>query len=443
MTTTSAAPTPRSPGVTAGLLGPPRAWCHPTAAGLLAAACLALTPPASAQRPVGRSSAASHAGLAPAPAAAPARVAACRARVDQMRRALRDVHARQRNVGLGAAVLLGDELVLSEGLGYADLEHRVPVTRDTRFGVASVTKAFTGVALLALRESGRVDLDAPIQRYVPDFPVKPGRAITPRLLAAHLAGLRHWKEGERTPVLYATHFADVAGLLPLFKDDTLVVAPGTQYSYSSHGYNLLAAAVQAAAGERFQNYVTRTVIAPLGLRSTGFDDVRLPNPHRARRYAFYDPFTLAADTTRVYRIPDWDYSHNTGGGNMYATADDLARFGRALMRPGLLSPASLALLYAKPRVDTVESPMSFGWFVREAGAGGPATRGRRLHITGANPGLQAGLQVYPDDDLVTVVLSNTHGVGARSGEMVSELPERVAAICLGRPVPPVPGAPRP
>jgi CubicO group peptidase (beta-lactamase class C family) len=192
--------------------------------------------------------------------------------------------------------------------------------------------------------------------------------------------------------------------------------------------------------------VTRTVIAPLGLRSTGFDDVRFPNPHRARRYAFYDPFTLAADTTRVYRIPDWDYSHNTGGGNMYATADDLARFGRALMRPGLLSPASLALLYAKPRVDTVESPMSFGWFAREAGAGGPATRGRRLHITGANPGLQAGVQVYPDDDLVTVVLSNTHGVGARSGEMVSELPERVAAICLGRPVPPAPparGAPRP
>jgi hypothetical protein len=75
----------------------------------------------------------------------------------------------------------------------------------------------------------------------------------------------------------------------------------------------------------------------------------------------------------------------------------------------------------------------------------PSSRASDAAVTGANPGLQAGLQVYPDDDLVTVVLSNTDGVGARSGEMVSELPERVAAICLGRPVPPAPprqGAPR-
>ncbi len=433
MAITSAAPGPPPRGATGPLLASPRVWHRRTAAGVLAAAGLAAPPPAaSAQR-------------APGGAPGEARLTACRARVDAMRGALRDLHARQKNVGLGAAVLLGGEFVLSEGLGHADLEHRVPVTRDTRFGVASVTKAFTGSALLMLRDAGRQDLDAPVQRYVPSFPPKPGGSTTPRLLAAHLAGVRHWKEGERSPALYATHFADVAGILPLFKDDTLVVPPRTRYSYSSHGYNLLAAAVQAASGERFQDYVTRAVIAPLGLRSTGFDDVRLPIPHRARRYAFYDPFTLAPDTTRVYRVPDRDYSHNTGGGNMYATAEDLARFGRALMRPGLLSPAALALLHTRPRVDTVTSPMSFGWFVREPGAGGaggvgPGGGRRRLHITGANPGVQAAVHVYPDDDLVTVVLSNTHGVGARSGEMVAELPERVAALCLGWPAP---GAPRP
>ena len=74
--------------------------------------------------------------------------------------------------------------------------------------------------------------------------------------------------------------------------------------------------------------------------------------------------------------------------------------------------------------------MSFGWFVRKAGDGP-----RRIHITGSNPGLQAAVHVYPDDDLVTVVLSNTHGVGARSGEMVADLPERLAALCLGWPLP--------
>ena len=78
---------------------------------------------------------------------------------------------------------------------------------------------------------------------------------------------------------------------------------------------------------------------------------------------------------------------------------------------------------------SVESSLSFGWFVRKTGDGP-----RRIHITGSNLGLQAAVHVYPDDDLVTVVLSNTHGVGARSGEMVADLPERLAARCLGWPL---------
>lgn len=364
-------------------------------------------------------------GASRRPATVPSSTAACRDARDEMRRALRSTHDRQKNVGVGAAVLLGGTFVLSEGLGYADLEHRVRVTRATRFGIASVTKAFTGAALLKLHEAGRLDLDAPIQRYVPAFPAKPGGAITPRLLAAHRAGLRHWNDDERTPALYATHFADVVDILALFSNDTLLAAPGAAYSYSSPGYNLLAAAAQAAAGKRFEDYVADAVIAPLALRSTGFDDVRRVNPHRARRYAYYDPHTFAEDTTRVFRVPDWDYSHNMGGGNMYATAEDLARFGRAPARPGLLSRASLDLLHAPPAGGTPASAMRFGWFVRPAGAGP-----RRMHVTGSNTGLQAAVHVYPDHDLAVVVLSNTHGVGARSGEMVVELPERLAALCM-------------
>ena len=360
--------------------------------------------------------------------------ARCREHAEGMRQALRATHERQRTVGLAAAVLVDGELVLSEGLGYADLEHQVPVTRETRFGVASVTKAFTGVALLKLREAGRLDLDAPIQQYVPAFPAKASGTITPRLLAAHLAGIRHWGEDERTPALYAKHFDDVINILPLFKDDALVAPPGTAYNYSSYGYNLLAMAIQTASGERFQDYVARVAITPLGLRGTGFDDVRRALPHRARRYSYYEPTTFAEDTTAVYRVPEWDYSHNMGGGNMYSTAEDLARFGRALMRPGLLSQSSLDLLYTRPRTATAESRMSFGWFVRGAEEGP-----RRIHINGSNAGVQAAVHVYPDHDLVTVILSNTWGVGSRSGEMGTELPERVAAICMGWPEP---GAPK-
>ncbi len=398
--------------------------------------------PRPARRALARAASALAFGLAcgAGPRAAPAQAAgggpraACAASGDAMRQAVRRVHERQKNVGLAAVAFLRGTPAFAEYLGYADLEQRAPVTRATRFGVASVAKAFTGAAMLRLHEAGRLDLDAPVQRYVPNFPAKPGGPITPRLLAAHRAGVRHWKDGERTPALYATHFDDVAGTVALFAADSLVAPPGARYSYSSPGYNLLAAAVQAAAGERFQDYVARVVLAPLGLADTGFDDVRRVNPGRARRYAYYDPYTFAPDTARVFRVPEWDYSHNLAGGNMYSTAEDLARFGRAVARPGLLSRASLDLLAARAPGDTAGPVMNAGWFVRPAAAGP-----RRLHINGSNAGLQSALYVYPDHDLVVAVLSNTHGVGAQSGEMVVELPERVAALCMGWPAP----APRP
>jgi len=357
-------------------------------------------------------------------------LATCRDRNQALKAAVADIQRRQRNIGLSALVMLGGETVIAENLGYADLEHRVPVTNETRFGVASITKAFTGLSLLKLHEAGRIDLDAPIQRYVPAFPVKPGGVITPRLLAAHLAGIRHWGQ-ERNAALYARHFDDVSDVLTLFKDDTLVAPPGTKASYSSYGYNLIGAAIQSASGVKYQDYVNREIISRLGLRNTGFDDVRRVLPNRARRYSYFDPWTFAVDSNAVYRVPDWDYSHNTAGGNMYSTAADLARLGQAIEQPGLLSKESLDLLYRRPSVGAVQASMSFGFFPSDSTA-----PHRILGIGGSNAGLQAGLSVYPEQDLVIVVLANTWGIGSNSGEMVGVFPARLAAICMGWPEPP-------
>ena len=346
-------------------------------------------------------------------------------RRQDLKDALADIQRRQRNIGLSALVMLGGETVVSENLGFADLEHRVPVTNETRFGLASITKAFTGLSLLKLHEAGRIDLDAPIQRYVPAFSVKPGGVITLRLLAAHLAGIRHWGQ-ERNAALYARHFDDVNDVLTLFKDDTLVAPPGTRASYSSYGYNLIGAAIQSASGVKYQDYVNREIITRLGLSHTGFDDVRRVMPNRARRYSYFDPWTFAVDSNAVFRVPDWDYSHNIAGGNMFSTAQDLALFGRAIEHPGLLSKESLDLLYQRPTVGTVQATMSFGFFVSDSTA-----PHRLLNIGGSNAGVQSGLFVYPEEDLVIVVLSNTWGIGSNSGEMNGALLSRLAAICMG------------
>jgi serine beta-lactamase-like protein LACTB len=344
-----------------------------------------------------------------------------------VRRAALITHDKQRNVGLSIAVSQRGRVVFSEGLGFADLEDSVRVTPRTRFTVASITKAFTGVALLKAVEAGLIDLDAPIQRYVPSFPTKPGVPITPRLLAAHLGGIRHWR-AERTPELYARHFDDIDQILPLFAADSLVVAPATRYSYSSYGYNLLGAALQAATKQPYQRYVAEQIFAPLALHATQFDDVRQVIAHRARHYSYFD-LTSFARLTAPVRVPDWDYSHNMAAGDILTTPEDLVRFGGALLRPGFLSAGSWRVLTTRPRIGEATSPMASGLFI-----GDTTTGPRRLYINGSNAGVQAGLYIFPDAELVIAIISNAWGIGSNSAEMVgdqpNDLPRRIAAVYL-------------
>lgn len=346
----------------------------------------------------------------------------------RIRRAVMDLQSRQENVGVQVAVLAGGRIRYSEGFGLADAEDSVRVDRTTVLGIASLTKAFTGLALLKLWEAGRIDLDAPIQRYVPTFPIKPGPPITARLLAAHLAGLRHWGS-ERGPALYARHFDDLKDALALFQDDTLIAVPGSGYHYSSPGYGVLGAAIETAAGMPYQRWVEQAVIRPLGLTATLFDDVRAILPRRARRYSYYD-LTTFAELAHPVRVPDWDYSHNMAGGNIDATAEDLVRLGAAVLAPGFLSDSAYRQLTTRPRATNGESPMAFGWFLD-----GPPGAPDRLFLGGSNAGLQAGLAVYRTQGVVVATLTNTWGKGSRSGEFTDATPNgllgRIAAACTG------------
>src|SRR6267378_3950851 len=133
----------------------------------------------------------------------------------------------------------------SEGFGYADLEERVPVWPTTKFRIGSISKPLTATALVQLVEAGKLDLDAPVQKYVPSFPEK-GAVITTRMLAGHLAGIRHYQGDEFN---IQKHYANVLDGVKIFENDPLVSPPGTKFNYSSYGYNLLSAVVESAASE--------------------------------------------------------------------------------------------------------------------------------------------------------------------------------------------------
>lgn len=255
--------------------------------------------------------------------------------------------------GFAIAVAVDGRLVWSEAFGYADLEAKRPTTPATQFRIGSVSKSITADAVAQLYESGKLDLDAPIQRYVPTFPDK-GAPITTRLLGGHLAGIRHYRGNE---FLLNQPYATVTAGLAIFQNDSLLARPGTRFSYSSYGFNLISAVVEGASGEQFLAYMSRHVFTPLGMTSTAPDknDSLIPNRTKFYERTAAGPFVPS---------PTVDNSNKWAGGGFLSTAEDLVRFGSAHLKPGYLKAATVEMLFTAQRTTSgAATPYGIGWFV--------------------------------------------------------------------------------
>src|SRR6185503_4239558 len=156
--------------------------------------------------------------------------------------------------GLSVAVGVGGEIVWAEGFGWADLENRVPVAPNTRFRIGTASTALTSAAVGLLLEKGRLKLDDKIQTYVPEFPEKQW-PVTLRQLMGHMAGVRT-DDGDEGPFQRCER--PVEGL-QFFAKNSLLFEPGTRYSYSSYGWILVSAAVEAAADEPFLTFMRKQI----------------------------------------------------------------------------------------------------------------------------------------------------------------------------------------
>ena len=294
--------------------------------------------------------------------------------------------------GLSATVVIDGRTVFSEGFGFADLEQHVPATPHTRFRIGSVSKSLTSVALGLLVEQGRLDLDAPIQRYVPSFPRK-RYEITARELAGHLAGIRHYVNGSEWYV--ARHYGSVVEGLSIFRDDSLLAPPSTKFLYSSYGFNLLSAALEGAAGVPFLDYMHDRVFAPLGMRDTGPERLDSLIELRGRQYE-------RDSAGRVLNAPYADPSYKWAGGGFLSSSDDLARLGAALVDGKLLKRETVEMLFTSQRTtDGKETGYGMGWFV------GRDERGRRVVSHGGSAvGGSANVRLYPDQRAAIAVIAN-------------------------------------
>jgi len=300
--------------------------------------------------------------------------------------------------GLSVAVGAGGEIVWAEGFGWADLENRVPVAPDTRFRIGTASIALTSAAAGLLLEKGRLKLDDKIQTYVPEFPEKQW-PVTLRQLMGHMAGVRT-DDGDEGPFQRCER--PVEGL-QFFAKNSLLFEPGTKYRYSSYGWILVSAAVEAAADEPFLTFMRKQIFERLSMHDTQADSATEPIPDRA---TFYFPRFVEEPRYGLQLMRQIDYSCYAGSSVFLSTPSDLVRFAMAINNGKLLQPATIQLLQTPQRLASgEETGYGLGWDLETV-----TLMGKQTELVGHDGeslgGMVASFMTFPEHGIVVSVTSN-------------------------------------
>jgi CubicO group peptidase (beta-lactamase class C family) len=322
--------------------------------------------------------------------------------VEQGRQIIRAGLTEQNLAGLSVAVGVGGDIVWAEGFGWADLENRVPVSPDMLFRIGTASTALTSAAVGLLLEDGRLNLDDVIQMHVPAFPEKRW-PVTLRQLMGHVAGVAN-DGGDEGP-LFAERCERPVDALQFLSgyERELLFEPGTRYEYSSYGWIVVSAAVEAAADEPFLTFMLERIFEPLGMHDTKADSTTEPIPNRA---TFYFPRFAADPRYGLHLMRPIDLSCYAGSSAFLSTPSDLVRFGLAINSGKLLKPTTIQWLQTPQRLASgQETGYGLGWDLETVALAGEQTRwvGHDGTVLG---GMVASLMTFPETGIVVSVTSN-------------------------------------
>lgn len=316
--------------------------------------------------------------------------------------------------GLSIALVDDQRVVWAQGFGYADRAGRVKATADTPYHLGSIAKVFTATAAMQLAEQGKLDIDQPLQRYLPQFTIKSrygdASAITPRNILTHHSGLPgYWVRGmaDRHPAPFEEQVAAV-------RNEYLATRPGSVFAYSNLGYSLLGAAIGEVSGDCYAGYMNRYLLQPLGMTRSEFA-ARIPG----KAYK---------DGKEVEAIPLRDLPSSS----LISSASDMTHFMRMLFADGrfngrqIIKPESLREMYRAQNTDVAldfDFRMGLGWMlsgVDVPGAGAVVSHG------GTTLNYHTMLALLPEHKLGVVVLSNS----ANSQALVAKVSEETLRLAL-------------
>ena len=317
--------------------------------------------------------------------------------------------------GVSVAVVENGMLEWAGGFGFADLENNVPASEHTLFRLGSISKPLPATGAMELWEQGKLDLDAPVQKYCPAFPQKQA-SITTRLVMGHLAGIRHYKSGSQDDpeVGNTKHFDDpIQAGLDFFKNDPLVSDPGKQFHYSTQGYTVVGCVMEGASGAKYVDFMLHHVFAPAHMDHTQADNRFAIIPYRTRFYQ-------KTQSGTVENADFLDSSYKIPGGGWLSSADDMARFEVAILTDRLMKPATRDLMWTplKPS-ERKANGYALGWGTfTEDGI-------RYVGHSGGQQGTSTDFLIAPEQRAGVVVLTNMEEVNP------NQLSKEILKILLG------------
>ena len=315
----------------------------------------------------------------------------------------------ERNIpGLAIAVVKKEQPRQMEFFGLADVENEVPVTAETFFRFASVSKAVTAVGAMSLVEDGVLGLDVPLVDAIPTVSTAM-REVTLRHLLAHQSGLRHsqpiaWKEPIKHYRSLQARIDDESDADPLFD-------PGEKMSYTTFGYCWAGRLMEVTAGKSFGEIMQSRVFGPANMSTTQVDDIYAIIPHRAQGY-FLDINGLLRNSA------PFDPSGKLPGGGLGGTIEDLACFLYAVQFGDLLSDSTKKQMWTPQSLKNgMPTTQALGWKVE----GSPGARD--VYHTGSQPKVSSVVLIRPDGGCSIAILCNLEQVD------LSPLARRVADLC--------------
>jgi serine beta-lactamase-like protein LACTB, mitochondrial len=318
--------------------------------------------------------------------------------------------------GLSVAIVKEDQLRYSKGFGLADLENSVAAKSTTVYRLGSLSKTITATAVMQLMERGKLDLDAPVQKYCAAFPAKPW-PVTARQLLAHMAGVRDYDNQKFLEEYFSTrHYNSITESLDIFRNDPLLQEPGTKYKYSTYGYNVLGCVIEGASAMSYGDYIRESILKPAGMNETGIDDLTRIIANRAHGYSRTQKGELL--NTRLA-----DTSNKIAAGGLISSVEDISRFAIALQTGKLLGSAAVEQMWTLQKTNDGQAiPYALGWRIAERNGMKEVFHG------GAAAGFSTFLYLLPAKKVAVVLMANMELLSQKERD---DLTRRIADLIVG------------